>query len=350
MKISLFYKHIGAIAIFLILGIVFLFGLPSRTFANSQTVGLLEPSSVPNFNMVKGSSVVIIEDDQVLMVNENPTEFELEVSHYFISTSGKIGIYEVKKGDTISEIADTFNISANTIRWENNLSANQSLKEGQKLNILPVTGVKHVVKKGDTISKIADKYDAEAEDILIFNDISSKDTLKEGDILIVPNGVIKAVVVKKTTPIISKNPKEVISNDKSSSKIESGYYIRPVIGRVTSPYGSRRGGFHYGVDFGNSRGTPVVTSASGVVVGVVSSCKEGSRYCGHSYGNYIKVEHPNGMTTMYAHLSKVNVSVGMEVSQGQTIGTLGNTGRSTGPHLHFEIINTNGATIRPPFK
>ena len=91
-----------------------------------------------------------------------------------------------------------------------------------------------------------------------------------------------------------------------------------------------------------------MASASGVVVNVVSHCKEGSSSCGGRYGNYITIEHPNGMQTKYAHLQKISVSVGQSVSQGEQIGTLGNTGRSTGPHLHFEVIKSNGSTTRPP--
>ena len=101
-------------------------------------------------------------------------------------------------------------------------------------------------------------------------------------------------------------------------------------------------------DIGNKRGAPVVASASGKVIKVVNYCKEGSSSCGGKYGNYITIEHPNGMKTKYAHLQTVSVSLGASVSQGEKIGTIGNTGRSTGPHLHFEVIKSNGSTIRPP--
>ena len=252
-------------------------------------------------------------------------------------------VYTVKKGDTLSEIAESFDISMNTIRWENNISGG-AISIGQKLNILPVTGVKHIVKSGDTISKIAVKYEAETEDILIFNDIAKGDVLKKGDIIFVPNGIIKTVAVTKTTS--SGSSQTTVS---SNTKVTSGYYLRPVSGIVTSPYGSRKGGFHYGIDIGNKRGTPVVASASGTVVKVVSSCKEGAKSCGGRYGNYIVIQHSNGTSTFYAHLSKASVSVGQAVSQGENIGEVGSTGRSTGPHLHFEIENANGSKMKPVF-
>ncbi|MDD3662926.1 MAG: M23 family metallopeptidase, partial [Candidatus Pacebacteria bacterium] len=255
-----------------------------------------------------------------------------------ISTGG-ITVYEVKEGDTLSQIAEDFDVSQNTIRWENKLSGS-SIKIGQKLNILPVTGVKHIVKKGDNLSKIANSYDADLDDMLVFNGINKDSILKEGDILFVPNGIIKTV--GKTSS--SSKTTSVSSN----TKAPSGYFIKPAVGRITSPYGSRWGTFHYGVDIGNSRGTSIVASASGKVIKVVNYCKEGNSSCGGRYGNYITIEHPNGMKTKYAHLGSVSVSLGQSVKQGQLIGKMGNTGRSTGPHLHFEVINSNGSTVRPP--
>ena len=114
--------------------------------------------------------------------------------------------------------------------------------------------------------------------------------------------------------------------------------MRPVPGRVTSPYGSRRRGFHPGVDLaGVNRVTPVAAAADGVVVKVVKGCVEGKKSCGGGYGNYIVIKHKNGVQTLYAHLSSISVVKGQSVSRGQNIGRSGNTGRSTGPHLHFEV-------------
>jgi len=310
---------------------------------NSQTIDLVqsEPSINPD---LKNSS----EPENVLIGQEGSY---IEVDGYFIadipyeksSVSDQINVYTVKEGDTISEIADSFNVSTNTVRWENNISG-QTISVGQKLNILPMTGVKHVVNSGDTVSKIAAKYEAETEDILIFNGISANDGLKKGDIVFVPNGIIKPAVVVTKTKTTSSG-----SAVSSNTKAPSGYYIRPVPGRITSPYGSRRGGFHPGVDLGGTEGvTPVKAAASGVVTEVVRGCVEGNKHCGGGYGNHIEIVHPNGTMTRYAHLAKTNVSTGQSVSQGETIGVLGNTGSSTGPHLHYEVINANGSKMRPP--
>lgn len=312
---------------------------------NSQNIDILGTESVnPDIKNADTSTEPIIGSDGSFIYTDDLSGADLNSPKLEKSPlSDQIGVYTVEKGDTLSEIAELFDVSTNTIRWENNISG-QNISVGQKLNILPVTGVKHIVKSGETISKIADKYEADATDILIFNDISKEDTLKQGDIIFVPNGIIKTTVVSNQKPS-SKTGNTVTSN----TKVPSGYYMRPVPGVITSPYGSRRGGFHYGIDMRGTRGTPVIAAASGIVVEVVNGCVEGRRSCGGRYGNYILIEHPNGTSTRYAHLSKVSVFVGKQVSQGEQIGKVGNTGRSSGPHLHFQIENSNGSTMRPQF-
>lgn len=306
---------------------------------NSQNIPLLESSIDPDLKNINDTEdMIIVQDDSFIYSNGF---FGTDVVFEKSSISEQINVYTVKEGDTLSQIAETFDVSMNTIRWENNLSG-QTISVGQKLNILPVTGVKHIVKSGDTISKIADKYDAETEDVLIYNGIEKGTGLKQGDIIFVPNGIIKSVVVTKTK---TTSGGTTIS---SNTKAPSGYYVRPAAGIITSPYGPRKGGFHYGVDIGNKRGTTIVAAASGVVTKVVKGCAEGNTSCGGRYGNYVLIDHPNGTSTMYAHLNSVSVSVGTSVAQGKKIGTLGNTGRSTGPHLHYEVRNANGSTMRPP--
>jgi len=330
-----------------------LFGIGDQVYADADTNIVKPPqpgSNSQNPELSLQANVSILQDKN----NTDDTGLNIDnISDYalFSQSNGRdtsdfslveMIVYPVESGDTLSEIAEKFNTSVNTIRWENNISS-QKISVGQKLNIFPdFVGVRHIVKSGDTISKIADKYDAIAEDISIFNDISNGDVLKKDTIVFVPNGIIKPVV-SKSTP--SSGSSYAIS---SNTKIQSGYYMRPALGIITSPYGSRKGGFHPGVDIGGSRGTLVVAAASGIVVNVVNGCVEGRKSCGGGYGNHIDIEHPNGDRTKYAHLSKTSVSVGQSVSQGQPIGVLGNTGNSTGPHLHWEVENSNGSKMRPP--
>ncbi len=308
-------------------------------FSNSQVMPVLETSSInPDTKNVNSTSEVNIVEGGAI----SPDALNVGVGLESVS-NGEMITYIVQEGDTLSEIAQQFDISTNTIKWANNITGN-TIKDGQKLDILPVTGVKHVIKKGDTINKIANKYDADAEDIKVFNGIDNDSQLKIGDVLYVPNGVIKAPVpVKKTTNKVNYN------DDSSTVKVSSGYYAWPASGRITSPYGSRRGGFHYGIDIGLSRGSKVSAAADGVVVETVGYCIEGRSSCGGRYGNYIVIQHSNGTFTRYAHLSRVSVSTGETVSKGESIGASGNTGHSTGPHLHFQIEKANGSTMRPVF-
>jgi murein DD-endopeptidase MepM/ murein hydrolase activator NlpD len=305
---------------------------------NLQNVDIIgtESFAPPTTEPIIGSGGSFIYNDDLSETDSNSLNLEKS------PLSDQISVYIVKEGDTLSQLAETFGISTNTIIWENNISG-QKISIGQKLNIIPVTGVKHIVKSGDTISKIADKYDADANDVSVFNGISTGDKLTPGDIIFVPNGIIKPII-SNTKPSTGGS-----TSVTSNTKVQDGYYIRPVPGRVTSPYGSRHGSFHPGVDLAGVKGvTPVVVAADGVVTEVVSGCKEGSKRCGGGYGNHIEVVHPNGATTRYAHLSKTSVVTGQTISQGQDIGILGNSGNSTGPHLHFEIINANGSKMKPP--
>ena len=114
-------------------------------------------------------------------------------------------------------------------------------------------------------------------------------------------------------------------------------WIRPVPGHVTSPFGPRWGRMHNGVDLAGDVGTPVVASQPGIVVYVTTGCHPTSSWgCGGGFGNYVTVVHAEGMATIYAHLSSVAVGVGQEVAGGATVGAVGNSGNSYGPHLHFE--------------
>ena len=312
------------------------FGSDDFSSGNSQNLHFLESSMNPDVKNVNDCTSVDMDDGALV-----PSTCDMG-SGLENSSNGEMRVYEVQAGDTLSEIAKDFDVSMNTIKWENNLTSN-TLKVGQKLNILPTTGVKHIVKKGDTIERIAAKYDADVEDIKVFNGLSGNSSLKQGDILYIPNGIIKAIVVTEK-PSSIKRP--VVD---TSTPVASGYYMKPASGPITSPYGSRRRAFHYGVDIGAARGTPVLASAEGVVVETLGSCREGRSSCGGRYGNYIVVAHNNGTTTRYAHLQKVSVSVGETVGQGERIGLTGNTGHSTGPHLHFQIEKSNGKTLRPVF-
>lgn len=288
----------------------------------------------------------IIKDEQIINENIESSEeisgSEMEsVEEISIGSpeedkaDNSIVIYEVKSGDTISSIASSFKVSVNTIRWANDLNSKDTIKIGDKLTILPITGVQYKVKSGDTISAIAKKYDADSKEILTFNGFDDAKDLKSGMEIIIPNGE-PAVEKPKTTT--TKTNSSTSSNSSTTSKSSSttnttsSSYAMPIPGSILTQ------GIHgtNAVDFGAPVGTNVKASMDGEVI-----LSKGDGAYNGGYGNYIVIKHSNGTQTLYAHLSKTNVSVGSKVSKGDSIGKSGNTGRSTGPHLHFEV---RGAT------
>lgn len=233
-------------------------------------------------------------------------------------TSDQINIYVVREGDTLSQIAEMFDVNVNTIKWSNDLTSN-TLKTGQTLVILPISGVKHTIVKGDTLSSLAKKYKGDVDEIIAYNNLKQGETLTAGEIIIIPDG---EVVVKT-----SSGSSTYTNSSGSGLKEYSGYYMRPIAG------GRRTQGIHgyNGVDLAAPVGTPIFAAADGEVIISRSGGWNGG------YGNYIVIRHANGTQTLYAHNSKNNVSVGDTVSKGDTIGAIGSTGKSTGPHIHFEI-------------
>ncbi|MFH1769824.1 MAG: LysM peptidoglycan-binding domain-containing M23 family metallopeptidase [Parcubacteria group bacterium] len=233
----------------------------------------------------------------------------------------KIITYAVEEGDTLSGIGSKFDIEIQTVLWANNISNANFIKPGMRLKILPVDGVLHKVSNGDTVSGIAGEYDVDTEDIVAFNRLSDAGDLKIGQEIMVPEGKItpkyaasSRVTYKASTTLVSAD----------------GYFIHPVPASVRT---QGLHGYRYNaVDFGAACGTPIRAVASGIV--------SDARYSGWNsgYGLMVQIDHPNGMQTLYAHASKVFVSAGQWVNQGDTIMLMGTTGQSTGCHLHFDII------------
>ncbi len=220
--------------------------------------------------------------------------------------------YIVEPGDSLSSIAAKFDISLDTILWANDLSSRSIIKVGRELIILPVSGVVYFVKDGDILGAIAETYKGKVEEIITFNGLSNEGDIFIGDILIIPNGKMPSRV-----PYITSTPVG-----------ESYFSIFPCQGKITQ-------GIHYynAIDIANSCGKPVVAVASGTVQRVKYGWNGG-------YGNYITILHPNGVVTLYAHLSEISVASGQPVSAGKIIGNIGNTGHTigaTGCHLHFEV-------------
>lgn len=242
----------------------------------------------------------------------------------------KIVNYTVEKGDTLSTIADKFGISVETIRWANDL-ASDNITIGDSLKILPVTGIAHKVAKGESVYSIAKKLDSDPQKIVDFpfNDFANPETfsLVEGQILIVPDGV------KPAEQPTFKRQVYIASGPVTISGLGFTWPIQGVVSQFAAWY-------HMGIDIVAPMGSPVVAAQNGVV----SSVSVGTWDSGYGTNLYVK----NGdVETHYAHLLGVGVSVGQEVAAGSTvIGWIGMTGRTTGPHVHFEVIK-NGVLVNP---
>lgn len=242
--------------------------------------------------------------------------------------------YSVEDGDTISSIGQKYGISQETIRWANDLSSSDTIKPGQKLKILPVTGVAHTVKSGDTLESVAKRYEAEPQAILDFpfNDVPDDFKLQVGQSLIVPEGIppeSKATPRPRPQTFFAQGPQSTFNAP------GGGSFMWPTQGGITQSFAW----YHPGIDVAN-RGAPPVYAASGGTV-VVAGWPDN-----YGYGNRVVVDHGNGYQTLYAHLSNIYVSVGQSVSRGQAVGKMGTTGRSTGIHLHFEI-RFKGIAVNP---
>ncbi len=242
--------------------------------------------------------------------------------------------YTVKPGDTVLGIAEKFGLQPETLMWSNSLIEQNPdrLSIGDQLRILPVDGVLHVVKRGDTLSSIAEKYDADMQAIVAYaaNGMSSvDDALPIGKEIVVPGGTkpFVAPVVGASTAYAVSRPDGALAG--------SGNFSWPTAGYISQGYW----GGHPAIDVAGWLGAPVTASDAGYVVLAGGGWNSG-------YGNYVIVDHGNGFTTLYAHLNSVFVKPGETVSRGQQVGTMGNTGNSTGPHLHFEI-RYNGVPYNP---
>jgi LysM repeat protein len=280
---------------------------------NSQKMPLLEAGLRPDPTAGRGGGDITVVNSSSLLSENGPSGTTADIEESTPST--QISIYTVRNGDTLSGIAKMFGVSVNTIRWANTIGS--TVTEGQRLVILPISGVTHIVKAGDTIKKIAAKYKADAGEIVQFNNLKPDAQLAVGDEIIVPDAVISL------TPI-GANGKPLRG---AGGPNYVGYYIRPI------PHAPKTQGLHgyNGIDLGAPEGTAVLAAASGEVII--------SRNYGWNggYGQYIVIQHDNGTQTLYGHLSEIIVYEGYRVVQGQVIGLSGNTGKSTGPHLHFEV-------------
>lgn len=312
-------------------------GRYNRPFLHISAIGVLTlgvliapflAETYPIFSSNNDSLKINAAEAQEQSINVDNNVFQTEISQKPRST---VITYRVEKGDTLSTVAQKFNISVETIKWENDLKG-EDLSVGDELRILPVVGIAHKVSKGESVYTIAKKYSTNPQQIVDFpfNDFANPETfsLVEGQILIVPDGV------KPSEQPVFRRQTYLVQGPVSISTAGFSWPISGLITQFSSWY-------HTALDLAAPVGTPIVAARSGRVVKASAGTWDGG------YGNNIVIDHADGYQTLYSHLSTFGVGVGNDVVGGKTIiGAIGMTGRTTGPHVHFEI-RRGGALVNP---
>lgn len=296
-------------------------------FTPGSSTPALQASTNIDPNPDKGLANIQTSGGRALLAYGGPSGTTADVVG--TAQSDKISVYVVRPGDTLSEIADMFGVSVNTIIWANNLSGPSDVHPGDTLIILPISGIEHTVVSGDTLKSLAAKFGADATEIAQYNGLDPAAPLAVGSTLIIPGGEFNSPVPSPKParrPGTKGGPNEPYLG--GSGPAQPGYYSNPAPGAPVTQ------GVHgwNAVDFGAARGTPIHAAADGRVI--IARANGGWN---GGYGNYVVITHANGTQTLYAHMSRVAAYAGEDVSAGQVIGYVGSTGMSTGAHLHFEV-------------
>jgi len=258
------------------------------------------------------------EEDTPFMLLEHAKP---EVKHTFKPPNLGMEKYVVVEGDTVSGIAKKFDLNQETIIWANAaLQANSSiLSIGQELWIPPLDGTVHTIASNDTLIDIARKYGVSVEDITecFYNPILEPRRLRPGTKILVP-GASRAVHQPQRVSFSGSRP--------DNAPVGTGELAWPVKGYLTQDFHPG----HYAIDIGAWKGKPIAAADDGFVI------RAGWNNSG--YGFMVIIDHGNGMKTLYAHLDDFRIEAGEAVTKGQVIGTMGNSGNTTGSHLHFEVI------------
>jgi hypothetical protein len=196
----------------------------------------------------------------------------------------------------------------------NNMDGRTILKVGATLKIPDYQGPVHIVAPGETINDVAEIYQVSEAAIISANLDQNVNNLEVGDCLRIP---------ETDEEWFDPSPPEPSRGDSQRST-----FNWPITGRITCPFGTRKSGFHHGIDIASTIGTPIHAAAAGTVSWAGPMAV---------YGRTVIIDHPDGKQTLYAHASVIYVKKGDQVDQGQVISAVGITGVTTGPHLHFEV-------------
>ena len=268
----------------------------------------------------------------------------------------EITTYTIKEGDTIFGIAEMFGLKPETILWGNYytlIDDPHNIRPGVVLNIMPENGTYHKWSAGEGLNGVAHGYSVTPDVIVNWpgNHLNpttlgdySHPNIEPGTMLFVPGG--ERAYVTWSAPRISRdNPgvAKILGPGSCGTVVDgavgSGTFIWPTVNHWLSGYDYSPSTNHFGIDIAGALGNAVYAADNGVVV-----------YAGWNdwgYGNVIVIDHDGGWQTLYAHLSALNVGCGYSVYQGDVIGAIGSTGNSSGPHLHFEMLNESYGKVNP---
>jgi LysM repeat protein len=258
------------------------------------------------------------------------------------SISYKISHYTIQSGDALFNIASQFNIKPETLLWANSQTLQDNpdnLLIGMDLDVPPIDGVYYQWQEGDTLQSVADKFDANADDILNWpgNDIDlANPVITPGTFMMIPGGHRELVQWIQPQVARGRSGTASLGSAACDGPIGTMAFIWPADNHYLSGYDFSS--THLGIDIAAGLGAPIYAADSGVVVT--------AGWNSSGYGNVIMIDHGNGYSTVYGHLSQINVSLCQGVTKGQVIGLAGSTGNSTGAHLHFEV-RLNGGYVNP---
>ena len=223
-------------------------------------------------------------------------------------------LHRIEEGDTLSQIARSYNVSLNTLMLTNNMDEETILEVGTTLRIPASQGSIHIVASGDTMSDLADRYQVSMDAMLEANPGKDPSFLEIGDCLRIPDSDGRLTA-------------QYISEPSRGTSLP-GTMMWPITGTISSGFGWRKSGYHHGLDIANKLGTPIHAAAAGTV-----------SFAGYKsvYGRTVIIDHPDGKQTLYAHTQNIKVEKGEKVTRGQVIAAVGMSGVTTGPHVHFEV-------------
>jgi len=331
-----------ALTFVLVTGLVFGAFAWKRSASTVQAL-VLQPTSAPDENQPEVAMPALHESESVFSIGRDiqlKTNIPADKPRYAIEE------YRVSRGDSIFAISEGFKLKPETVLWANYdvlQDDPHSLKPGQVLKIPPTDGIYYQWKENDSLDSVANEFKANVDDILNYpgNSIDlSNPKIESGSWIMIPNG--KREFVQWLVPTVAKGASGTSSTSQNScpgGAVGGGGFVWPADAHTLS--GNDFWSGHLGIDIAAGEGAPVYAADSGVV----TMAQGGYNY---GYGNVIQIDHGNGYSTVYAHLSVIGVGVCTSVGAGQWIGSAGNTGNSEGAHLHFEV-RQNGGFINPWF-